>query len=157
MIPGSNIKSRESKPRKKPKTEFERQVSRLDSLFSEYIRLSAMDINGMCRCVTCGKLKTWNQRKSAAGHFIGKHKQKNYRTRWHPKNVHVQCYNCNSNLEGNKWEYGKFLNATFGEGTTEYLERKSKQAFNPIIFDMPGKIKFYREKVKELKILKGVK
>lgn len=135
------------KKRKKPLTRFERRVKRLDYWFNRFTRLSAMDDLGFCVCWSCGNQVTF--KKSVAGHFVGK-SNTTYRTRWDPKNVHVQCIKCNSFDEGNKYNYGLAINKKYGEGTTEALKIKSTKPFNAEIFDIEAKIVFYKNKCKEL-------
>lgn len=143
------------KKRKRPKTEFERQVATLDKYFSEYIRLSNMDENGLCTCFTCGAKKPWNKRKTHCGHFVGK-SASTYRVRWDEKNVACQCYNCNTNKSGMQWVFGKKIDAIHGLGTAENLQILSTKSFNPLIFDMETKIKTYREKVRFIKKRYGI-
>jgi len=158
MSPASNQKwGHSDKPRRKrPKSEFQKQIARLDKYFSEFIRLSAADENGLCQCVTCKKLKPWNKRKTHAGHFISKN-SKTLRVRWDVENVHPQCYNCNTNLGGNQYEYSLFLDEKYGQGTAQKLKIKSTKHFNPDIFGMEAHIKHYRDLVKVLKKSKGIK
>lgn len=156
MIPGSTIETRK-KRRKRKKTKFERQTARLDTYFSQFVRLSDMNSEGFCKCVSCGKLKPWSGGKTHAGHFIGKHRSMNFRVRWDLKNVHCQCYNCNANLEGNKYEYAVFLLRKYGRAIINELKIKASKSFNPDIFKIEDKINYYRETVKALKIEKGVK
>jgi len=141
-------KIRSSKKRKKPKTKFQLQVERLDRYFSKYIRLSAMDENGYCVCVSCGDQKPWNK-GIHAGHFISKN-PKTYRTRWSKRNTHPQCVTCNSYNEGNKFNYGKYLIKKYGPDICIYLQIKSTKHFNPLIFDMEKKIEYYKSEVKSI-------
>jgi len=153
------MQGQEDKPpaKKKPKTKWQKQIARLDKYFNEFIRLDAMDPKTMkCRCVTCGRWRPWNMRKTHAGHFINKSDTKNLRVRWMELNVNCQCYTCNKEYSGNKYEYSKYLNAAYGPGTDVYLEMYATKPFNPIIFDIESKIIDYRERVKALKKLKGV-
>lgn len=46
-----------------------------------------------------------------AGHFISKAIGGN-ELYFHEENVHAQCYNCNINLGGNQYIYGKLLGKT---------------------------------------------
>ena len=138
---------KQNKKRTRPKTKFEKRAARLDYYFNRWVRLSSMDDLGMVVCWSCGNQRPWN--KMSAGHFIGKSKT-TYRTRWDPKNVHPQCIPCNSFDEGNKYQYGVTINNFYGDGTTEALKIKSTKPFNPDIFDIEGKIKFYREECKKL-------
>ena len=141
-----------AKRKKKKKTPWQLQISRLDGIFSEFVRLTAMDpLTRMCKCVTCGKPKLWNKRKSHAGHFINQFDNKNLRVRQILENTGVQCYVCNIYQSGNKWEFAKYIDATWGAGTVKWLEVQATKSFNPDIFKIEDKIKFYRAKVKQLK------
>ena len=139
------------KSRKRPLTTFQKQTGTLDSYFSEFIRLSHMDEKGLCLCFTCGAPKTWNNRKTHAGHFIPKDKHRAFRVRWDEKNVKPQCYQCNSNKEGSQYRFAMNLDKLYGPGTAAKLELKGTMSFNEDIFDMKKTIKYYREKVKHLR------
>jgi len=141
--------------RKKPKTKFEKQIDRLDVYFSQFVRISNMDDLGLCVCVTCGNQKPWNKGMTA-GHFIGRAND-TYRTWWDLMNVACQCIRCNSYNEGNKYNFGLYLNKKYGEGTTTKLKIKSTKSFNPDIFDMEYKIEYYKDAVKKLKLERGMK
>jgi len=159
MIPGrrQHWSKGSSKHQKKPRTTFQKQTSRLDGYFSMWLRLSSMDANGLCRCFTCGALKTWNNRKTHAGHFIPRSANRFFRVRWDVKNVKCQCTGCNSNQEGKQYIFGIKLDNLYGVGTAEALQIKSTQFFNKTIFDMELHISEYREKVNFLKKRHGIK
>jgi len=57
-------------------------------------------------CFTCGRHATGSGMHS--GHFISKAIGGNA-LYFHEENVHAQCYNCNINLGGNQYIYGKKL------------------------------------------------
>lgn len=157
MIPGSyQHKMRLKKSRKTSKSYFEKQTATLDRWFSLYIRLKGMDNQGLCVCVSCGKLKPWDGGKTHAGHFIGKGKT-TFMVRWDERNVGCQCYHCNSNLEGNKYNFAKHLIFKYGEGICEKLQIESTKYFNPLIFGMEQKISYYKTEVRLLKMEKGVR
>jgi len=143
--------------KKRPRTEFEKQVSRLDGYFSLYIRLSRMDADGVCTCFTCGNKKPWNMRKTAAGHFIPKAPNRFLRVRWDEQNVQTQCADCNSKLEGMQYQFGINLDKKYGTGTADKIQIKSTKSFNPMIFDMEKRISHYREKVNFIKKEHGIK
>jgi len=152
-------KARDSKPGKpkKPKTKWQKQVAKLDKYFSEYIRLMGMDPEtGLCECVSCGAFRPWNMRKTHAGHFINKSLTKNLWVRWHFKNVNCQCYKCNKELSGNKYEYAEYLKTIYGPDIIVELKIQASKPFNPMIYDMEYHIKLYRDLVKKLKKEKGV-
>lgn len=157
MIPSEeNDYGRKPKKEKRPKTKFQLQMARLDTYFNKFVRLSASDENGFCRCVSCGKLKPWKGAKIHAGHFINK-TLKTLFVRWDLRNVNPQCYHCNWNLKGNKWEYSKYLIQKYGPDICDILKIDSTKHFNPDVFDMEAKIKFYRMECKRLEKEKGFK
>lgn len=141
------------KKRVKPLTQFEKDVKKLDALFSLYIRLSNADDKGFCSCISCGQRYYYRnkgkKRDIAAGHFIPK-SNSTYRTRWDERNVKPQCLRCNSFLEGNKYSFGLGLVEIYGPGICEELQLKSTKPFNAVIFDMAAKIKHYKEQNKIL-------
>ena len=93
-------------------------VKKLDVVFSQYIRLSNADKNGICTCVTCGKKYHWKQIQ--AGHFMSR---KHYSTRWIEDNVKPQCYGCNVMQQGQQYRFSKYL----GNNLSEQLYSKSKE------------------------------
>src|SRR5574343_407265 len=70
-------------------------------VFSAYIRKRDNNI-----CFTCGRKGEGSGMH--AGHFVPK-SVGGLSLYFHEDNVHAQCYNCNINLGGNKYEYGKRL------------------------------------------------
>lgn len=100
--------------------------SKLDTIFSLYIRKRYATPDGMVRCVTCGKYDHWKE--TDAGHYISR---QYLSTRYDERNVHVQCKSCNRFHEGMKDEYTLFLLKTYGVGILEELNRdKWKAVYN---------------------------
>lgn len=64
--------------------------SKLDRIFSEYIRRRDADKNGYVQCCTCGLTFHWTD--VDAGHLISR---RHNTTRYHEKNCHSQCRPCN--------------------------------------------------------------
>ena len=64
-------------------------VKKLDTIFSQYIRLKDSN-NEVSTCFTCGKQDHW--KKLQCGHFQSR---KHYNTRWNENNCQVQCAGCN--------------------------------------------------------------
>ena len=62
-------------------------IKKLDNVFSQYIR-RRFAVNGITKCVTCGKEDFWRGGEMQAGHFISR---KHYATRWNETNVQSQC------------------------------------------------------------------
>ena len=115
----------------------------LDEIFSEYIRRLYSDESGYCRCVTCGKIDYWKNMQ--AGHYISRAKKG---TRYHEKNVHVQCPPCNGFGHGMLIEYKAFLLNMYGDNIINELEYQSKGSLN--IFALQSLIKIYRDKLRSL-------
>ncbi len=87
---------------KKPKKETNAQLKKkLWKVFSAYIRSRDANI-----CFTCGRKAEGSGYH--AGHFIAK-SVGGLALYFHEDNVHGQCYNCNINLGGNSYLFGKRL------------------------------------------------
>lgn len=104
------------------KTERQRAINRADQWFSKYIRTRGATIQGYNKCFTCGKIDHW--KSLDCGHFQGR---QHLATRWDEHNCQPQCKKCNAFEEGRKYEFGKQLNAKYGEGEAERLIIKSAQ------------------------------
>ena len=61
-------------------------VKKLDTVFSQWVRLSNADSKGYCTCITCNKESHWKEIQ--AGHFQSR---KHYSIRWSELNVFPQC------------------------------------------------------------------
>lgn len=115
-------------------------VKKLDVVFSQYIRLSNADKNGICTCVTCGKKYHWKQIQ--AGHFMSR---KHYNTRWVEDNVKPQCYGCNVMQQGQQYRFSKYL----GNNLSEQLYSKSKEVVKFTTDELQDKITYYSERIKK--------
>jgi hypothetical protein len=117
-------------------------ITKLDSIFSQYIRLRYSK-NEIATCVTCGKQDHW--KKLQAGHFISR---KHYATRFDEDNCQVQCSRCNVFRYGEQYLFSKYLGANLSE---ELLmkSRKIKKFTDSELLDM---IELYNEKVNNLLI-----
>ena len=119
-------------------------VKKLDVVFSQYVRLSNSDKNGMCTCVTCGKRGHWKNDGIQAGHFMSR---RHYSTRWDENNVKPQCIKCNMYNQGMQYRYSIYL----GEATSDMLYKKSQEIvkysttqLQEMIDDYSAKIKMYK-------------
>jgi hypothetical protein len=113
-------------------------VKKLDSVFSQYIRLKNSD-NGIATCFTCGKKDHW--KKLQNGHFQSR---KHYATRWDEQNCQVQCAGCNVFKYGEQYVFGKNLDENYYAGLSDELYIKSKQIVkfsNNEIIEMINKYK----------------
>lgn len=88
------------KPKKKKKPTRWKLVKKLDSIFSQYIRLVSADKNGICTCITCGERMHWKNIQN--GHYLTRW---NYKYRRSEENCYSQCYVCNVLKNWNYKEY----------------------------------------------------
>ena len=80
--------NRKTMPKNAKKPTRSKLIKKLDTVFSQYVRLSNADDRGYCTCVTCGKKgQMEDRRNNQAGHFISR---ANYSTRWDERNVKPQ-------------------------------------------------------------------
>ena len=123
----------------------------LDKWFSLYIRLRDADELGFTKCFTSGRY--YHYKNIHAGHFMSR---KYLSTRWSELNVQAQSAADNLFAQGRQYQFGKELDAKYGEGTAEDLQIKSKQIQKFTRADYEEKITYYKEAVKNLKKEKGI-
>src|SRR3990167_553669 len=112
------------------KSDYQKAKARLDKYFSEYIRLRDSK-DGICRCVTCGKLFFW--KNGDCGHFISR---KYLSLRWDEKNCGAQCKSCNLFNQGEQYKFVKAINTRWGDGTVAMLELKKHNLFKAGAFEL---------------------
>lgn len=133
---------------KKPLKQY--LIKKLDEVFKRYVRTSNIIPNtNMVRCCTCRRLKPFKE--IHAGHFISC----SYKSlRWDERNVHPQCYRCNSRLRGNLVEYSYYLNKKYDYRIMDILiAMKHEEMAHPIKLmseELIEKIEYYENKLKEL-------
>ena len=121
-------------------------VKRLDTVFSEYIRLRNADNNGNVTCFTCGKVDYWKGKGMQCGHFQSR---RHYSTRWDETNCQVQCYGCNVMQQGRQYQFGLNLEKKYGIGVAEKLLIKSKQTVKYSNDDLKEMILYYNNLVNQ--------
>jgi len=121
----------------------------LDKVFSQYIRWYYADDNGFVECYTCGVSKHVKQMQN--GHFQSR---KHTSTRWlHNSsiaNCKPQCQKCNIWSEGEKWQYGKKLEAEYGVEAVEELVQLSHKSIKYDKQDLISLIQHYKMLLKEI-------
>jgi hypothetical protein len=117
-------------------------ITKLDSIFSQYIRLRYSK-NEIATCVTCGKQDHW--KKMQNGHFISR---KHYATRFDEDNCQVQCAGCNVFRYGEQYLFSKYLGADLSEELLMKSRKIQKFTDNELL-DM---IELYNKKVNNLLI-----
>ena len=117
-------------------------IKKLDTVFSQYIRMRTANHNGYVECVTCGKQDHW--KSMDCGHFISR---KHMSTRFHEDNCQVQCKSCNVFRYGEQYKYSLWL----GAEKAEYLLQLSRNILKLADYELLDMIKIYEEMVVELK------
>jgi hypothetical protein len=124
---------------------------KLDRVFSEYIRLSAADDNGIVQCVTCGSFHHW--REVHCGHFIPRVRKA---TRYSEENCHPQCVRCNVFRHGEPDIYRQMLIKMYGTVAVEGLETLARMGGSYDAYSLQILLDSYKQKVKLLKMEKGL-
>ena len=123
----------------------------LDKWFSLFIRLRWATKEGLCQCVTCGKVSHY--KKMQNGHFQSR---RHHATRWNEQNCAVQCVKCNMYEQGEQFKFSLHLDGRYGEGTAKELEYLAKQITKISRSDYEENISYYKDAVKKLKDEKGI-
>lgn len=121
-------------------------VSKLDKVFSEFIRLKESDSNGYGRCISCGKMVHWSD--ADCGHYVNR---KHLSLRWSEVNCHLQCRACNRFDEGNLPSYGLALQRMYGSDIISKLLVAKQQVTKYSNAEGLAMVAFYKEKVRRIK------
>tara|TARA_R110000803_G_scaffold171707_2_gene234608 strand:+ start:16 stop:435 length:420 start_codon:yes stop_codon:yes gene_type:complete len=130
---------------------------KLDTVFSQYVRIHGSNEMGWGECITCGRLKFWKE--AHCGHFITRAKMS---TRWlyEPDigrvNVGFQCAKCNLFGQGQQYVFGRKLDERYGEGTAEKILYLSNQTKKWSVYELEDLHHYYKKKVEELKESRGL-
>ena len=126
-------------------------IKKLDAIFSQFIRLRAVDENGYGNCFTCGQTRHYTE--VDAGHFMSRACMS---TRWSPRNVQFQCKRCNGFRSGEQYLFSKNLDRVYGKGTAEELLIESKKSYKWTSDEIQQMIRRYKQKVDDIKSTKGI-
>ena len=125
---------------------------KLDTVFSQYIRLKYALPGGMCQCISCGAFKPW--KKIQNGHYMSRRYMS---TRFDEDNCRPQCVACNIYNQGNAQMFRRGLVAQIGEKRVDMVEYRAKNESRKYSeFEYKELIEEYSQKVRELKKEKGV-
>lgn len=127
---------------KKKKPSLSSLEGKLDSLLSQYVRLSAADEGGTVRCVTCPRLMHWKE--SQCGHWV---KRQHRAVRWDERNVGVQCKRCNHFLDGAQDEFAQHIIAQHGNHVLDELLRLKHTVFKVTRDFLEDQIETYKGKL----------
>ena len=126
--------------------------TKLDNIFSLYIRLREATDEGLVQCFTCGKVRYFQDRMHC-GHFQSR---RHIATRFDEQNCQVQCAGCNWK-DGEQFKFSLALDYKYGKGTAEELLHKSRQINKMSSKDFEEKISYYKLIVEKLLKDKGLK
>ena len=128
-------------------------VKKLDDVFSKFIRLRDSNKDGMCQCISCGRVHYWKEIQN--GHYMSRRYMS---TRFDEMNCNAQCVACNIFNQGNIQMYRKNLIKKIGEKNVDYLEYKAKATTKRYsVFELQELIKYYSILVKKLTDEKGIR
>ena len=147
------IKKKKTDKPKKRQVSKSTLVKKLDDVFSKFIRLRDSNKDGMCQCISCGRVHYWKEIQN--GHYMSRRYMS---TRFDEMNCNAQCVACNIFNQGNIQMYRKNLIKKIGEKNVDYLEYKAKGTTKHYsVFELQELIKYYSALVKKLSDEKGVR
>ena len=124
----------------------------LDKWFSLYIRLRDATSEGLVQCFTCNKVSHYKSGMQN-GHFQSR---KHLATRWDEENCQVQCVGCNMFKAGEQYKFAINLDAKYGIGTSEELERIARKTVKCSSWWYEEEVSYYKELVEKIKKDKGI-
>ena len=124
--------------------------AKLDSIFSQFIRLRGSNEEGWGECFTCGRFRHWKE--VDCGHFITRAK---LATRWMEENCQFQCKQCNMN-GGQQFVFGKRLDEEYGEGTADRILQESNKTKKWSVPELEELCRHYKKRVDEIKAQRGL-
>lgn len=140
------VKPKPLKVKKAKKPSRSKLVRKLDSVFSQYVRLLNITPDWKSTCVTCGAID--HRKNMQNGHFISRG---NYKYRWDEKNCHTQCYVCNILKKWNYMFYTRFMQRKLWELLVDQMmaDKELIKIPTPVLQEMIDKYTEIVEKLKE--------
>jgi hypothetical protein len=126
--------------------------TKLDNIFSLYIRLRDATDEGLVQCFTCGNVNNYKVGMQN-GHFMSR---KFMATRYDEQNCQVQCVGCNMFKSGEQFKFSLALDSKYGKGTAEDLLRKATKTLKIMPHEYKEKISYYKSLVEKLLKEKGL-
>ena len=120
-------------------------LTKLDKVFSEYIRQRDADSYGRVKCCTCDTVAHWCEMD--AGHYVSR---VHLATRWEEKNCHSQCISCNRTKHGNMNVYDKYIIERYNLMTPRSLRMEARTVYKPMQHEIDEMVQEYREKIRQL-------
>lgn len=115
-------------------------------LVSRYVRLSAADVNGNCKCYTCDWVGRWQD--CDAGHYIPRG---NMLLRFDvTRNIRPQCQICNRHKRGNRAVFAQNLEKEH-PGIVDIITEESLLVYHITRDEVRQTISEYTQKLSQLK------
>lgn len=144
----SNVSKNEvNKAKRKPNL-----IKRLDKVFSMYIRLRDVMPSGYGKCISCGKIKSFEELD--CGHF---HSRIHMATRFDEDNCSAECRFCNRFSADHLIAYEKNLKRKIGENRFNLLNVKAHSCKHWSDYELDAMIKHYKNEARKLSSLKGIR
>lgn len=124
---------------------MDKEILKLDTAFSIFVRASRADFQGFVSCYTCPARLQWKQMQ--CGHF---QKRGDLKTRFHEDNVRPQCPTCNMELGGQPDIFEEELRDEIGDERVDEVIRLSKEYSGEETGSYVNKLAYYCRKNKEL-------
>ncbi len=137
MLPYRKKKKSTSTKVKKPNL-----VKKLDRIFSLYIRLRDVMPGGYGKCISCGRIKPYDELD--CGHF---HSRIHMSTRFDEDNCHAECRYCNRMSADHLIKYQYNLIRKIGIGRFEKLNIKAHSTTHWLDSELEEKIQYYKNEV----------
>lgn len=130
-------------PTRKPKT-VAKLKQEAATLLQKLVRMKYADDNGICECVTCGKVDHYKYMDG--GHFVSR---SHNATLLVEENIHPQCKSCNNHKKGNIDSYSVFMIDTYGLDAMKELVASKHQPRKFTDSELLEMISDYKRRIKE--------
>ena len=143
-------KADDGQPKKRTKRKPD-LVKKLDRVFSLYIRLRDAMPSGFVRCISCGKIKRFED--VDCGHYFSR---THMATRFDEDNCNAGCRSCNRMSADHLIGYRKNLVAKIGLNRIDRLDVLAHSQKHWLDSELEEKIRYYTAEVRRLSQEKGI-
>ena len=143
-------KADDGQPKKRTKRKPD-LVKKLDRVFSLYIRLRDAMPSGFVRCISCGKIKRFED--VDCGHYFSR---THMATRFDEDNCNAECRSCNRMSADHLIGYRKNLVAKIGLNRIDRLDVLAHSQKHWLDSELEEKIRYYTAEVRRLTQEKGI-
>ena len=143
-------KADDGQPKKRTKRKPD-LVKKLDRVFSLYIRLRDAMPSGFVRCISCGKIKRFED--VDCGHYFSR---THMATRFDEDNCNAECRSCNRMSADHLIGYRTNLVAKIGLNRIDRLDVLAHSQKHWLDSELEEKIRYYTAEVRRLSQEKGI-